>query len=85
MRIGADEQLSIRRVLAAGREHGYGNMISHLQTAWAKKLMDDYRMDEECARHASGGDGYPFDMQQDLVDRGEWDETGTRYRGTVKA
>ena len=80
MHISKDEQDAIRRVLAAGAVHGYGNMISHLKTAWAKSLMEKWDMDEKSARITSGGDGYPFVMQDDLVIRGEWDETGERYR-----
>ena len=77
MRVSVDEQYAIRQVLAAGERHGYGNMISHLQTAWAKSLMDNYGFDEKSARLASGGDGYPFRMQNDLMN-GFWDETGQR-------
>jgi hypothetical protein len=80
MKISADEQNAIRAVLVFGEAYGYGNLISHLQTAWAKRLMGQYGMDEQGARIASGGSGYPFQMQADLVERGEWDETGERYR-----
>lgn len=78
MKISRGEQLAIQEVLAYGEAHGYGNLISHLQTAWAKNLVS-YGMGERAARLASGGPGYPFAMQDDLIERGEWDETGARY------
>ena len=80
MRISNAEQLAIQSVMDAGAAHGYGNMIAHLQTAWARSLMTGYNMDESAARQASGGDGYPFKMQDDLLRLGGWDETGESYR-----
>jgi len=80
MRISAQEQAAIQHVTQAGASFGFGNMISHLQTAWAKKLMDEYGMDEKTARLSSWGDGYPFKMHEDLKDHGFWDETGESYR-----
>ena len=78
MKISRDEQEAICTVVTAGDAFGYGNLISHLQTRWAKKLMTS-GLTEEAARAASGGDGYPFEMQVDLIMKGEWDETGQRY------
>jgi hypothetical protein len=78
MKISQDEQNAIRAVLVYGEAYGYGNLISHLHTAWAAHLMRD-GMSEPAARRAAGGPGYPLQMQQDLVERGEWDETGARY------
>ena len=80
MTISKEEQLAIGLVLDAAATHGYGNLISHLQTAWARTLMTNYGLNEEAARAATGGAGYPFAMQADLVERGEWDETGRAYR-----
>lgn len=80
MRISREEQDAIGTVLAHGQKFGYGNLISHLQTAWARALMSKYGLSEQVARAASGGNGCPFAMQDDLVLRGEWDETGERYR-----
>ena len=79
--ISKNEQDAIRHVVALGAAVGYGNLISHLQTAWAKSLVRQWGMSEESARLASGGEGYPFAMQDDLIERGEWDETGERYGG----
>ena len=81
MRISDGEIAAIRTVLKCGEDFGCGNMISHLQTAWAERLMQD-GMSEASARKltARDGSGYPFLMQRDLLERGEWDETGERYR-----
>ena len=35
------EKEAIDRVLYAGAMFGYGNMISHLERAWSKKLQAD--------------------------------------------
>lgn len=80
MKISRDEQVGLDVVLRVAQQHGYGNLISHLQTAWARHLMTVYGMGEATARVATGGKGYPFQMQDDLLERGEWDETGERYR-----
>lgn len=81
MKITQSEQKAIRTVLEAGRQHGYGNMIAHLQTAWAEMLVRDYGFAEETARGATARDGrgYPFRMQADLLERGFWDETGAMH------
>lgn len=80
MKIPPGEQVAIRQAIAAAKRFGFGNLIAHLQTAWAKELMC-MGMDEAGARRHSGGHGYPFLMQDDIVERGEWDCTGERYRG----
>ena len=68
------------QVLDHAEAYGYGNLITHLQTAWAAKLMRG-GVSEKVARlsTARDGSGYPFLMQDDLIGRGEWDETGKRY------
>lgn len=82
VKISESERMAIRHVIALGGAHGYGNLIAHMQTAWAKYLMDLYDMSEEAARAATArdGSGYPFEMQADLLERGEYDETGERYQ-----
>lgn len=79
MKIPLQEQLAVCTVLRLGSSFGYDVMIKHLETAWAKRLMDDHGMDEKKARKYTGGDGYPFLLQSDFIERGEWDETGKRY------
>lgn len=85
MRISEEERRAIRQTLIYGAAFGYGNLISHLQTAWARKLFEDDGFTEKAARRAAGGDGYPFQMQDDLIERGEWDETGARYAKKKKS
>ena len=81
MKISVEEQDAILQVLEFGKSFGYGNLISHLRTAWARHMADEHGFPEEAARNAThAGDFYPFLMQDDLIDRGEWDETGERYR-----
>ena len=82
MIISEQEHRAIKQVVALGEEFGYGNLIAHLQTAWARVLMAKYDMPEKAARLAArGGEyGYRFEMQRDLLERGEWDETGASYR-----
>lgn len=79
MKLSEAEHAAIQATIAAGVSFGFGNLIAHLQTAWARTLMADHGMDEETARVASGGAGYSFAMAEDLAERGEWDETGVRY------
>ncbi len=80
MRISTDEQHAINETITFGERFGYGNLISHLETAWARKMMDEYDINEKSARAVSGGSGYPFAMQDDLRLRGQWDETGKSYQ-----
>jgi hypothetical protein len=85
MKVSQEEREAVRLVLEAGASHGYGNLISHLRTAWAAMLMAEYGFSLEEAQRGAGGAGYPLRMQQDVLLRGEWDETGERYRGEVSA
>ena len=81
MKIARQEQEAIRIVLAYGDAFGYGNLIAHLATAWARRLMTRNGLDEAAARKFTGTErGYPFAMQDDLIERGEWDESGKRYQ-----
>ncbi len=79
-RISIDEQRLIRQTLNAAEAVGYGNLISHLKTAWAKKIMVERGMCEQAARIGADVDAMPFAMHTDLVEGGFWDETGERYR-----
>ena len=83
MKITKAEQDAIKAVLKAGTDYGFGNMIAHLQTRWAECLMGDDNYPEAAARRCAGP-GYPFRMQRELIERGEWDETGKRYRKPAK-
>lgn len=81
MKISAEEQQAIREVVALGATWGYGNLITHLHTAWARSLQASGLSEKAALAHA-GGRTMPFAMQDDLLERGEWDETGERYRPT---
>lgn len=79
MQISDGERDAVKRVIEAGESYGFGNMIAHLNTAWAKSLMEKWGMSEESARALTHGSGYPFQMQQDLIERNYWDESGKSY------
>ena len=53
MRIPREEQLAIIQVLKHGKAWGYGNMIAHLQTAWAARLVAAEGFDEESGKRSS--------------------------------
>jgi len=75
VRISEDERKHIIRVVASGMAYGFGNMISHLQAAWAKSLRDNHNIPDDVER-----DGYSIAFHEDLMLRGFWDESGERYR-----
>lgn len=81
MKISPEEQAAIREVIRLGDRFGFGNLISHMRTAWAKRLMLEYDLSDRDARDGAVGGTYPFAMHDDLLARGEWDETGERYKG----
>lgn len=78
MQISSDEQAAIRVVLDCGRRFGYGNMMAHLATGWRRKLMKEGLSEDEAQRNV-WIQGYPLKMQDDMVERGCWDETGEKY------
>jgi len=77
MKISKGEQEAIKTVVSLGERFGYGNLICHLQTAWASHLVKEYDFTEKEAMR--GESGYPIKMHEDLMNNGEWDETGKRY------
>lgn len=79
MKVNEHERQAIIAVLKYGETYGFGNMIAHLQTAWAKHLIDVCGFTEEQATYHAGVHCYPLKMQADIVERGEYDETGERY------
>lgn len=79
MKISEDERQAILTVINLGSQYGFGNMIAHLNSAWAKNLRDKWGMPEEVAMKSTHGSGYPIKMHDDLIERGEWDESGNRY------
>lgn len=77
MKLHPGEHRAIKEVLHHGATYGYGNLIAHLQTAWARRLMESGMSEAGARTHA--GPGYPFIFWDDLLENGEWDETGKRY------
>ena len=61
------EAEAIKTVVELGARYGYGNLIGHLQTAWARHLVKDLGFTEQSARLAAGGNGYPFDWQERIL------------------
>lgn len=86
MKITESERQAIIQVLGHAERWGYGNLISHLRTAWARKVMGELncKTEQEAQNCTHGGSFYPFQMQQDIIERGYWDETGKRYLGNGK-
>jgi hypothetical protein len=78
LKISKEEQKAIRTVVKMGEAFGYGNMISHLKSAATKSVMEKYKTTEENAPDL--GKGYPVKMHLDLMNKGQWDESGEDYR-----
>ena len=78
MRISDDQKRAIQNVLQSAELYGYGSMIAILKTAWAKKLVAQ-GFSKSDAFEAADTSGYSFAMHDDIVQRGEWDETGKSY------
>lgn len=79
MKVSPEEVQAIKTVLELADKFGYGNLMNHLATRWAEKLMVEWNMTEEAAREGAFLPGYPFQMQRDILTLGMWDETGKRY------
>lgn len=76
MNVSEDERVAIATCIDCAEQFGYGNLISHLRTAWARKLVAIGLP----AEGAHGGSVMPFKMQEDIIERGFWDHTGESYR-----
>ena len=63
------EQSAINSVLNLGGKYGYGNMIAHLKTAWAKKLMAQ-GIPKEAALQATNVSAYPISENEPCVQGG---------------
>ena len=72
MKISTSEQKAIKVVCEMGAKWGYGNMISHLQSAWALSLIHKHGMPIDHAIEATEGRSpYPFDKHLSAINEGE--------------
>lgn len=78
IKISKEEQEAIKQIVDLGKKHGYGNMLAHLSAAWAIELMETFKMNEAQAKMSSWS--IPVKMHLDLMNNGEWDETGEKYK-----
>ncbi len=61
------EKSAIRIVLNEGERYGYGNMIAHLRTEWAKKLVAQ-GIPEEVALVCADSSPYPLSWDWESED-----------------
>lgn len=80
MKISRAEHAAINLAVSLGKRHGYGNIMSHLASAWAETLIEAGMPESQAERFVSDRGPYPIAMHRDILERGEWDETGNRYR-----
>ncbi len=85
MHISAKEQDAIKTVVRLGEQFGFGNLMSHLSSAWAAKLVEDGMEEASAIAHTGCREGYPIAMHKDLMNGGQWDQTGERYRKSTPA
>lgn len=72
MKISTSEQKAIKVVCEMGAKWGYGNMISHLQSAWALSLMHKHGMPLPLAIEATEGRSpYELEVHLRLLNNGE--------------
>jgi hypothetical protein len=76
IQISDEERIAIKQCIQLAKIHGYGNLISHLRTAWAEEYYNQGLPIEG----AHGGGVMPFGMRHDIIREGCWDETGDKYR-----
>ena len=72
MIISTSEQKAIKVVCEMGVKWGYGNMISHLQSAWALMLIKNCGFEIETARSAVvNNTPYELEVHLRLLNNGE--------------
>jgi len=59
-KLDGGEREAIEEVLKYARIYGYGNLIAHLKTAWAKSLHYEHCISKEHALKAVGVEPYSF-------------------------
>jgi hypothetical protein len=81
MKIRSGEQEAIRTVIDLAESYGYGNLMQHLASAWACRMIDEGCPKATAIDFVSGRGPHPsLAMHKDIVENGEWDETGMRYQ-----
>lgn len=68
------EKRAIETVLYIGGLYGYGNMIAHLKTAWAKSLIAQ-GISKDAALQATNVSAYPIDENEPSVQGGRADRS----------
>lgn len=66
-RLSGSEVDAVKMVLEAGSQFGYGNMIAHLRTAWARMLMDRFDFSWDQAARAAVTNAYDPKIQDQLL------------------
>jgi len=85
MRVSSEEQAAINECISHSKRFGFGNVISHLFTAWRITLMEKGRFTTKEAVSGAWGNSrvsqidMPIKMHKDIIENGEWDETGGKY------
>ena len=84
MNVSREEKSAVNMAVEIGGRFGYGNIVAHLLSAWANELSANGMDEEGAMAHVSGRLPYPIQMHLDILDNGEWDETGKKYRKKKK-
>ena len=84
MKISPDEQRAIRTVINIAKSYGYGNLMAHLASAWADEMIRGGMPEDAAIEFVSNREPYSLAMHRDIIERGEWDETGEKYRSSAK-
>lgn len=89
MRVSDEERLYIKDAIAIADRIGYGNLLAHIASAWAAKENEERKKRglpeiEDVVEFSGDLRALPVLMHKDIIDRGEWDETGKRYRKKAK-
>lgn len=84
MKLQPGEHRAILTTLAFGRQHGYGNLMAHLAAAWADEMIRGGMPEDAAIEFVSNREPYSLAMHRDIIERGEWDETGEKYRSSAK-
>jgi hypothetical protein len=79
IKVDEKELRAVRQAIFLGHVYGYGNIVSHLLSAWADVLTSQGVDPGIAVSHVSNREPLPIQMHLDIVNNGEWDETGAKY------